>query len=100
NRGLTLAPQSLGILETKAIVFLAQGDVTGARSVLEAAPPEVDPKALVAYMATYNNLAWVLDEDQRKLLLGLTPAEFGDDRLAWAISLAQAASLLGDAGRA
>ena len=40
NRGLALAPQSLGILETKAIVFLAQGDLAGARSVLKAAPPK------------------------------------------------------------
>ena len=57
----------------------------------------MDPKALVAYLATYNNLTWVLDEEQQRLLLGLTPAAFGDDRLAWGISLAQTASLRGDA---
>jgi TolB-like protein/Flp pilus assembly protein TadD len=100
DRGLALAPQSLGILETKAIVFLAQGDLAGARAVLKAAPQQVDPKALVAYLATYNNLTWVLDEEQQTLLLGLTPATFGDDRLAWGISLAQTASLRGDTGTA
>ena len=97
DRGLELAPQSLGILETKAMVFLAQGDLSGARSVLKAAPREVDPKALVAYLATYNNLTWVLDEDQQTLLLALSPAAFGDDRLAWGISLAQAALFRGNA---
>ncbi len=96
DRGLALAPESLGILETKVIVFLAQGDLEGARSVLRTAPREVDPKALVAYMAMYNNLTWVLDEQQQTLLLGLPPAAFGGDTLAWGMSLAQAASLRGD----
>jgi tetratricopeptide (TPR) repeat protein len=100
ERGLALAPQSLGILETKVIVHLARGDLAGARSVLKAAPREVDPKALVAYLAMYNNLTWVLDEEQQTLLLRLSPAAFGDDRLAWGISLAQTASRRGDAGKA
>jgi TolB-like protein len=100
DRGLALAPQSLGILETKVILSLTQGDLAGARSVLRAAPREADPTALVAYLATYNHLTWVLDEEQQTLLLRLPPAAFGDDRLAWGISLAQTASLRGDAGKA
>jgi len=100
DRGLSLAPQSLGILETKAILFLQQGDLGSARSVLKAAPRGVDPKALVTYLATYNHLIWVLDEEQQTLLLSLPPAAFGDDRLAWGISLAQTASLRGDAEKA
>jgi TolB-like protein/Tfp pilus assembly protein PilF len=100
DRGLALAPQSLGILETKVILSLQQGDLKGARSVLRAAPREVDPKALAAYLAMYNHLTWVLDEEQQTLLLRLPPAAFGDDRLAWGISLAQTASLRGDAEKA
>jgi TolB-like protein len=100
DRGLALAPRSLGILETKVMLFLAQGDLGGARSVLSAAPRKVDPKALVAYMATYNNLTWVLDEEQQALLLRLPPSAFGDDRLAWGMSLAETASLRGVAGKA
>ncbi|MEO8191423.1 MAG: protein kinase [Acidobacteriota bacterium] len=100
DRGLALAPQSLGILETKTILFLMQGDLAGARSVLEKAPREVAPNALVAYLATYNHLTWVLDEERQTLLLSLTPATFGDDRLAWAISLAETAMLRGDAVKA
>jgi len=82
------------------ILFLQLGDLASARSVLEAPPREVNPTALVAYMATYNDLTWVLNEEQQKLLLRLPPSAFGDDRLAWAMSLAQAASLRGDARRA
>jgi eukaryotic-like serine/threonine-protein kinase len=100
DRGLVLAPRSLGILETKVILSLAQGDLAGARSVLKAASRELDPKALVAYLATYNNLTWVLDEEQQTLLLRLPPATFGDDRLSWGISLAQTASQRGDAEKA
>jgi tetratricopeptide (TPR) repeat protein len=82
------------------MLFLSQGDLGGARSALKAAPRKVDPKALVAYMATYNNLTWVLDEEQQALLLRLPPAAFSDDRLAWGMSLAETASLRGDAGKA
>ncbi|MDQ2870033.1 MAG: protein kinase [Acidobacteriota bacterium] len=100
DRGLALAPRSLGILETKVMLSLAQGDLTGARSVLRAAPRELDPKALVAYLATYNHLTWVLDEAQQTLLLRLPPAAFADDRLAWGISLAETAWLRGDREKA
>ena len=50
----------------------------------------------MAYVATYGDLVWVLDESQRKLLLRLTPSAFDDDRAIWGISLAQACALNGD----
>ena len=55
------------------MTFLAEGDLAGARAVLKAAPKEVEPTALVAFMANYGDLVWVLDEAQRDLLLRLTP---------------------------
>ena len=58
---------------------------------------EVEPTALVAYLATYWDLVWVLDEEQRELLLRLTPSAFDDDRGTWALCLAQAYALKGDA---
>ena len=57
----------------------------------------VEPTALVAYLAFYWDLVWVLDEEQRELLLRLTPSAFDDDRGAWALCLAQAYALKGDA---
>ena len=81
------------------MTFLGEGNLADARAVLEAASREVEPTALVAYVATYWDLVWVLDEEQRELLLRLTPSAFDDDRGTWAICLAQAYSLKGDAAK-
>ncbi len=77
------------------MTFLGEGDLERARAVLKTAPREIEPTALVAYVATYGDLVWVLDESQRELLLRLTPSAFDDDRAIWGISLAQACALNG-----
>jgi tetratricopeptide (TPR) repeat protein len=100
DRALALAPTNLNIVEGRAMVPLAQGDLPGARAVLRSAPEEVQPAALVAYTATYWDLVWVLDEAQQRLLVGLKPDAFGDDRSAWGMALAQAYALRGDQTRA
>ena len=82
------------------MVALAQGDLPGAQAVLRAAPKEVDPTALVQFMATYNDLMWVLDEAQQRLLLRLTPSAFDDDRAEWGAALAQTYALRGDSAKA
>jgi len=100
DRGLELAPGNLDMIESKATTFLGEGDLAGARAVLSAAPKEVDPVALVAYVANTVDLGWVLDEPQRELLLRLTPSAFDDDRAAWGICLAQGFGWKGDAANA
>jgi len=85
------------MIETKAASLLGQGDLSGARGVLKTAEGLVEPTALVAYFANYNDLVWVLDEPQRELLLRLTPSAFDDDRGTWALCLTQAFALKGDA---
>ncbi len=95
DRGLVLAPGSLAIIAAKAKTFLGEGDLARARGVIAAAPREVEPTALVAYLAD-DDLAWVLDERQMDLLLRLTPSEFEDNRGTWAFCLAQAYALRGD----
>jgi TolB-like protein/Flp pilus assembly protein TadD len=97
DRGLALAPANLSLIESKAMAFLGEGDLAGAKAALKAAPKEVEPTALVAFVANYNDLAWALDEQQRELLTRLTPRAFDDDRGAWGICLAQACALNGDA---
>ena len=97
DRGLALAPANLSLIERKAMTFLAEGDLAGARAVLKAAPKDVEPTALVAYLANYSDLVWVLDEEQREILLRLTPSAFDDDKGAWAVCLTQAYALRGDA---
>ena len=99
ERGLALAPTNLSLLEFKAMAALGQGDLAGARAGLRAAPKEVDT-ALVAFMATYNDLMWVLDDAQQALLLRLGPRAFDGDRGAWGIVFAQTYALRGDVDRA
>jgi tetratricopeptide (TPR) repeat protein len=96
DQGLALAPADLGLIEYKAMTFLGEGDLAGARAVLRAAPKNVDPTALVAFVANYADLVWVLDEEQQALLLRLTPSAFDDDKGDWGICLAQAYALKGD----
>ena len=97
DRALALAPGNINLIETKAMTYLGEGDLAGARAVLKAAPKDVEPTTLVAYLANYYDLVWVLDEGERELLLRLTPSAFDDDRGAWAICLLQASAMKGDA---
>ena len=97
DRGLALAPTNVGMIEYKAMTYLGEADLAGARAVLKAALKDVEPTALVAFLSQYQDLVWVLDEAQRELLLRLTPSAFDDDRGAWGICLAQAYALKSDA---
>ncbi len=99
DNGLAFAPANLELLEGKVMALLGRGDVGAARTVLQTAPRDVDPSALVAFMATYGDLMWVLDDTQQALLLRLTPNAFGGDRAQWGIVLTQTYALRGDAAR-
>jgi Flp pilus assembly protein TadD len=96
DRGIAFSPATPLLHQGKAMVRLAQGDLAGARAVLRRIPPEVDPAAMVASMATYWDLFWVLDEAQQQLLLRLTPSAFDDDRSRWGIALAETYALRGN----
>ena len=75
ERGLALAPANLSLIVETAMTFLGEGNLTGARAVLHAVPKDVGPTELVAYVASANDLVWLLDQPQQELLLRLTPAE-------------------------
>jgi TolB-like protein/Flp pilus assembly protein TadD len=96
DRGLAATPASINLIEFKAMTFLGEGNLAGARAVLGAAPREVDATALVAFVASSGDLVWLLDEEQRELLLRLTPSAFDGDQGLWALNLAQASALKGD----
>ncbi|HEX3234133.1 MAG TPA: protein kinase [Gemmatimonadales bacterium] len=96
ERGLALAPADIPLIHAVVEAHLAQGDLAGGQAVLRAVPREVDPAALVAYVATLDDLYWVLDDAQQRLLLQLSPAPFGDDRATWGIALAETHALRGD----
>jgi len=96
DRALALSPSNVNIVEYRALTFIGEGDLDGARASLASASKDVDPTALVAYLAEYNDLVWVLDSAQTDLLLRLTPEAFDGDVGAWALSLTQAYALRGD----
>jgi serine/threonine-protein kinase len=100
DRGLALAPTNLNIIEQKAMVALAQGDLPGARAVVRTALTTVEPAALLAYFGNYWDLYWVLDDAQQQQLLGLPPSAFDNDRGAWAIVRAQTYQLPGNVAQA
>ena len=100
DRGLAVAPDNLDLLENKAMVYLARGDLTGARGVIHSAPPEVEPTALVANIGNYWDLSWVLDDAQQQLLLRLAPTVYDDDRGTWGIVRATTYYLRGDRAKA
>jgi serine/threonine-protein kinase len=100
ERGLAVAPGDLGMIHAKVTAHLARGDLAGARAALRAVPREVDPAALVAYIATYNDLYWALEDEQQRLLLRLSPEPFGGSRAAWALALAETHALRGNTGAA
>jgi serine/threonine-protein kinase len=96
ERSLAMQPQNVSSVEYLAMAFLSDGDLAGARGIIAAAKKNIEPTALVAYLAQYNDLAWVLDESDRDLVLRLTPSAFDNDRASWALYMAQVHALRGD----
>jgi TolB-like protein/tetratricopeptide (TPR) repeat protein len=99
ERARALAPSNLLVIANVVWAHLYQGDLVGARGVLRAVPAEVDPAALVAQIA-WNDLSWVLDDAQQRLLLRISPEPFGGDRAAWGLALAETHALRGDSALA
>jgi TolB-like protein len=95
DRGLALTPTNLPIIELKAMVALAQGNLTGARALMRTALTTVEPTALVAFFGYYWDLYWVLDDAQQQQLLALPPSAFDNDRATWAIIRAATYQLRG-----
>jgi serine/threonine-protein kinase len=96
NAALALAPADPANIQGQAAIHLAQGDLAAARAVIQAAPGSLGQPALVAYMATYQDLFWVLDDAEQRLLLRLPASAFFDDPAAWGSVFMQTLWLRGD----
>jgi tetratricopeptide (TPR) repeat protein len=99
NRGLELSPANIDMLEAKAMVYFAQGDLARGREVLSHTPAGVDEAVYLAGVATYWDLYWALTDDQQRLLLRLTPEPFDNNRAPWALALAGTYALRGEAAK-
>jgi serine/threonine-protein kinase len=100
DRALALAPDVSEMIENRAMVSLAQGDLAGARHVLASVPASVDRGALAAAVAMYYDLPWALDDADQRRLLALGADAFDGDRLSWAWALSQMSTVRGDVARA
>jgi serine/threonine-protein kinase len=100
GRGRTIDPASFRLLQLELMNHLAQGDLAGGRRVLAGVSRDVDQAALVAYLATYNDLYWVLSDAQQTLLLNLPPSAFDNDRATWGTVMMQTYYVRGDRARA
>jgi serine/threonine-protein kinase len=96
DRSLAINPSDLQTIQSRAIVALGQGDLAGARAVVRKALTTVEPEALFAYLGTYQDLYWVLDDAQQRQLLALPPSAFDNARDAWALVRAQTYALRGE----
>ncbi len=99
DREMALSP-NLSSIEDRVIVSLAEGDLTGARRVLDSASRRVSQDELVTYLAIYQDLGWVLDDAAQQRLLALGPEHFDNDRATWSIVRAQVYGWRGDSARA
>jgi serine/threonine protein kinase/tetratricopeptide (TPR) repeat protein len=97
DSALRLVPTNVAALQIKAMVFLARGDMDGARRVLAQRSPAIEAADLVMNFGLYWDLMWVLDEQQRRFLLTLPAEAFGGDAGGRAIVFAQTLALAGDA---
>jgi serine/threonine-protein kinase len=99
DRALALNPTSLSLIQGKAMIYLGQGDLAGARAVLTAAEG-TEPTRFVAFVAASWDQYWVLTDEQQRLLLRLSPGAFDGDRGAWGLALAATHGIRGDLTRA
>ncbi len=100
DHALPIEPAHLSALEGKAMVYLAQGDLPSAQAVLAAPPAGVDLPTFVAYLATYWDLYWALNDAQRALLFRLSSGPFDGDAGTWGLALAGGYEVAGNMKRA
>jgi serine/threonine-protein kinase len=99
DRGIELLPTNPRAPHVKVLVLLGQGLLDSARAVIRAAARQIDPPTLFGYIATFEDLYWVLDDDQQRQVLALPPSAFDNDRGNWGIVRAQLYHLQGDRRR-
>ncbi len=97
---LALRPGDLSLIQDKAMVYVARGDLADARAEMRDVSPDVTGPDLVAFFGNYWDMYWVLDESQQQLALRLTPASFDNDRNTWGTVLMELYWLRGDHARA
>ena len=96
DRATALSPAAFDNILREVMLALAQGDLSGAQAVVRKNLTVVEPSALLAFLAVYQDLYWVLDDAQQQQLLTLPLSAFDNDRGSLNIVRAQTYQLRGN----
>jgi DNA-binding SARP family transcriptional activator/TolB-like protein len=100
DRAIALAPTSVTIASIKIMLAIARGDLGAAQREVRAAATRIDPAILLPFLAYYQDLYWILDDQQQLEVLAAPVSAFDDDRAGWALVRSQLYQLRGDRHRA
>ena len=96
DRAFALAPTDFDNILRKVMLFLDEGDLSGAQAFVHKTLTVVEPTSLIAFLALYQDLCWVLDDAQQQQLLTLPVSAFDNDLSALGIVRAQTYYLRGN----
>jgi tetratricopeptide (TPR) repeat protein len=96
DRGVTLAPGNVFVLQNSGILGVAQGDVGPLRRIAANPGGGVTQDQILAYLGQNEELAWTLERPLQDRMLELGPEAYDNDRSAWAIVRANIYWLRGD----
>jgi DNA-binding SARP family transcriptional activator/TolB-like protein len=96
----TLAPTNPQMTLLKVMLSVARGDIQAGHAAVDTAVRRIDPATLLAFLATYQDLYWVLNDEQQRQVLAMPPSAFDGDRGVWGMVRTELYYLRGDRRRA
>jgi TolB-like protein len=100
ERYIILGPSNPEAYQLRAMVSLGEGKLEEARKFIRAAEAHIPRDELIAFVATYWDLYWTLDEGQQDYLLKMTPDRFYGDTVWWQTASAAVRMMKGDTAAA
>ena len=95
RRAESLAPTSLSTIHQGAMLALAQGDRARAERIARTPPPGVDAMEQAYHFARFEELGWLLDDEQQRRVLELDADFYEGDRGNWGLVNAQLHAMRG-----
>jgi TolB-like protein/Flp pilus assembly protein TadD len=99
DQALALEPNMIRLVQERGMIDLAQGDLAAAQSWYALPREGIQETDLLAQLAVYWDLVWVLDDAQRKFVLNLPVEAFAGDAAGRALVFTQIYALWNDADK-
>jgi serine/threonine-protein kinase len=96
DRAIALAPTTPAIVLVKVMAAVQRGDREGARATVRSAAQRIDPATLYPFLASYQDLYWLLDDSAQQQVLAAPASAFDDDRAVWGLVRAELCALRGN----